>query len=373
MNVDSSKPNQSTALVASQPATLLQWVVPGVDEGDQQTLAWLRARDAWQDSKRRRSGSQQTVRAYQHDWNEFFQFAGKAPWNISSRDAEEWLHSLHATLKETSINRKLAALSSFYEFVIDLFTFVGKDGVERSIFIDAGGNPRPNPFRKPARFKVDTYNHSDPMSADTVRKCLKAINPHTLLGARDFALIVTYVYTGRRSTEIANLRWGDIEVDQERYYYDWHGKAGSGRVDELPPPAYHAIVHFLKLTGRCETIRTTDYVFQPVFGDRAGRLPNVRATGRGAPSGNRPISSSMINRIVKRRFVAVGVAPALIHTHTLRHTAAHLRYRDGQGQDILEISKFLAHSSIAVTQVYLSQMHKPVDAGWTEVEQSLIF
>ncbi len=80
----------------------------------------------------------------------------------------------------------------------------------------------------------------------------------------------------------------------------------------------------------------------------------------------------MINRIVKRRFVAVGVKPEDIHTHTLRHTAAHLRYRDGEGQDILEISRFLNHSNIAITQIYLSKMQKPVDSGWTEVEQLLM-
>jgi hypothetical protein len=32
----------------------------------------------------------------------------------------------------------------------------------------------------------------------------------------------------------------------------------------------------------------------------------------------------------------------------------------------------LAHSSIAVTQIYLSKQHKPIDTGWTDVEQTLI-
>jgi integrase len=79
----------------------------------------------------------------------------------------------------------------------------------------------------------------------------------------------------------------------------------------------------------------------------------------------------MILRIVKRRFAAVGVDPALIGTHTLRHTAAALRYCDGQGQDITEVSALLNHSSIAVTQRYLGSQSKPVDCGWTAVEQSL--
>lgn len=363
-------PVTTTDIIIARPA--VQWIVPGVDEGDMQAIAWQQAKDAWLESKRRKSGSASTVRAYQSDWTQFFTFAGKAPWNISSRDADEWIaHLQQQGTGQSSINRKLAALSSFYQFVIDKFTFVGRDQVERTIYIDSHGNPRGNPFRKPERFKVDQYNHSSPMSVETVKKVLKAINPKSLLGSRDYALIVAYIYTGRRSSEIANLRWQDIEVDavKGRYYYDWTGKGGKGRTDELPAPAYHAIKNFLAVTGRLETIGPNDYIFQAVFSDRASRLPNVRSQ----QPANRPISGSMINRIVKRHFVKAGVPAEAIHTHTLRHTAAHLRYRDGQGQDLLEISRFLNHSSVAITQIYLSKMQKPVDTGWTEVEQLLMF
>jgi integrase len=118
-------------------------------------------------------------------------------------------------------------------------------------------------------------------------------------------------------------------------------------------------------------MRPDSYVFAEVYADRARYLPNVQRARHGQPPTPAPLSGSMINRIVKRRFQAAGVDPALVHTHTLRHTAAHLRWRDGQGQDILEISRFLGHSSVAVTQIYLSQKRKPIDSGWTEVEQLL--
>lgn len=357
--------------IAVRPATL-PWVVPGVDDGDLQAIAWQQAKDAWLKAKQRKSGSQNTVAAYAGDWTQFFVWVGKAPWNIGSLDVEAFIgHLQEAGLSHATINRKLAALSSFYEFVANKFTFIGRDQVERSIYIDAQGNPRVNPFRKPERFPVDSYNHSTPLSPEAVRDCLKAINAATPLGARDYALIVAYIYTGRRSQEIANLRWADIEHDASRgrYYYTWKGKGGKGRQDELPPPAYHAIINFLTVTGRKETIQPGDFIFQPVLPDRAGRLPGVRAD----LDPNRPISSSMINRIVKKRFAAVGIAADLVHTHTLRHTAAHLRYRDGEGEDVLTISRFLNHSNVSVTQIYLSKQHKPIDAGWTAVEQLLLF
>ena len=362
----------TTDIIVARPAGIgMDWVVPGVDEGDLQAIAWQRAKDAWLESKRRKSGSANTVRAYQNDWTQFFTFVEKAPWNVSSRDAEAWMEHLETDgASHSTINRKLAALSSFYEFVSSKYTFIGADQVERSIYIDGYGNPRPNPFKKPQRHPIDSYNHSTPISADAVKDCLKAINSKSLCGSRDLALIITYIYTGRRSSEIAGLRWGDLEHDaaRGRYYYAWTGKGNKSRTDELPPPAWHAITNCLRVTGRLETIRPADYIFQPVYGDRAARLPNVAAV-----DANRPISGSMINRIVKRRFAAVGVDAGQVHTHTLRHTAAHLRYRDGEGEDILAISRFLNHSSVAVTQIYLSKQHKPLDTGWTSVEQLLMF
>ena len=349
----------------------LRWVIPGVDDGDLRAIAWQQAKEAWLKSKYRKSGSDNTVTAYTNDWNQFFVWLGKAPWNVSTRDAESWMAHLEESGScHGTINRKLAALSSFFEFVANKYTFIGRDQVERSIYIDDNGNPRVNPFRKPDRFKVESYNHSTPLSVDAVKNCLKAINHNGKLGSRDHALIVTYLYTGRRSQEIANLRWGDIAPGDQpgRFYYDWHGKGGKNRQDELPPPAYHAICNFLKVNGRFDTMTPGDYIFTPVYGERALRLPNVTRM-----EDNRPISGSMINRIVKTRFAAVGVAGDLVHTHTLRHTAAHLRYRDGAGEDLLTVSRFLAHSSVAITQIYLSKQHKPIDTGWTKVEQLLMF
>jgi len=358
----------ATQTVSSAPLTMTAPETPG---GDPQASAWQEAMHAWLASKQSRSGSRHTVRAYQNDWLQFFQFARKAPWQVTSRDATAWLQQLQATgAGESSINRKLASLSSFYQFVIDQFTVVGRDRRQRSLYCDAQGNARPNPFRKPERPKTEQYSHSQPIDVAVVRKVLKQLNQTTLLGSRDYALLVAYIYTGRRSSEIANLRWRNVEADptQGRYYYEWSsGRGGKCHRDELPPPVYHAIVNFLTVNGRLETIHADDFIFQPVFGERTVRLPNVHEV----PEANRPISGSMINRIVKRHFVAAGIPAEAIHTHTLRHTAAHLRHQNGAGQDALAISRLLNHSRVAITEIYLSKMQQPIDSGWSAVEELL--
>src|SRR5690606_37550020 len=86
---------ETTALTISQsPISVMDWIIPGADEGDLQAIAWQDAKDAWLKSKLRKSGSHHTVNAYSKDFAQFFRWAGKAPWNVSSRDAENWMQHL---------------------------------------------------------------------------------------------------------------------------------------------------------------------------------------------------------------------------------------------------------------------------------------
>ena len=364
-----SSPASATAQSALA-SELLPQAAPNNEEHLSQELAWQEARRAWLLAKQGRSGSPHTARAYEHDWNQFFQFVHRKPWDVTSRDANAWLHHLRKTgVAESSISRKLAAMSSFYQFVIDQCTGANPNKRVRALYLDAHGCARPNPFRKSERPQILPYSQSQPIAIDTLRQVLKQINQATRLGSRDFALLVAYIYTGRRSSEIAGLRWGHIDADRAdgRYYYEWSGGRDKRRRDELPPPVYHAIVNFLAVNGRLERIQPQDYIFQPVYGERAQRLPNVHDI----PEENRPISGSMINRIVKRCLAAAGVPAAAVHTFTLRHTAAYLRHQNGNGQDVAAISRLLDHSSVAITEVYLNRMQQPIDSGWSAIEEQL--
>ena len=62
-----------------------------------------------------------------------------------------------------------------------------------------------------------------------------------------------------------------------------------------------------------------------------------------------------------------GIAPAGVHT--LRHTAAKLR-RDA-GESIETVSRFLDHSSLAVTTTYLRRLEDQEDKGWGTVAEAI--
>ena len=69
-----------------------------------------------------------------------------------------------------------------------------------------------------------------------------------------------------------------------------------------------------------------------------------------------------------RRYLAnAGLPPSGVHV--LRHSAAKLR-RDA-GESIEDVSRFLDHSSLAVTTVYLRRLEGQEDRGWGKVAEAI--
>jgi integrase len=69
-----------------------------------------------------------------------------------------------------------------------------------------------------------------------------------------------------------------------------------------------------------------------------------------------------------RRYLRIAGLP-LGGVHILRHSAAKLR-RDA-GESVEEVSRFLDHSSLAVTTVYLRRLEGVEDPGWPRVAAAL--
>ncbi|MBI4284070.1 MAG: site-specific integrase, partial [Chloroflexi bacterium] len=62
-----------------------------------------------------------------------------------------------------------------------------------------------------------------------------------------------------------------------------------------------------------------------------------------------------------------GLPPAGVHI--LRHSAAKLR-RD-VGESVEDVSRFLDHSSLAVTTVYLRRLEGQEDHNWGKVAEAI--
>ena len=90
-------------------------------------------------------------------------------------------------------------------------------GNEVGLFVGADGNLRENPFRstRVKRPTVVAYGSSTPAPQPIVKWILNRladIQPKSLSQHRDYALLMTFCYTGYRAETVLSMRWGDFRL-----------------------------------------------------------------------------------------------------------------------------------------------------------------
>ncbi len=301
---------------------------------DESAPAWERAFYAFLAEKERRSGSRRTVDAYSRTLQRFFGTLGKPPDEVTSPDVFVFAHGRGPSGREPkaiTIGARLACISSFFRFLIRMKIVASNpcDEIER---------PRPSPA--PPRG----------LSADEIRRLL-AVIPETPEGLRDRAIVLTLVLTGRRRSEILNLSVGDVSTTGG-LFYTYRGKGGKRAKRELPRPAFVAIDVALAAWGKSLAGMEPEDSLWP------SRHPSRNGTG---------ITDGTFSASLKRYLVAAGLPPAGVHI--LRHAAAKLRRE--AGESVEEVSRFLDHSSLAVTSIYLRRLEGQEDRGWGKVAEAL--
>ena len=301
---------------------------------EENLIGWERAMYAFLVEKERRSGSQRTVQGYSRMLQDFFGRVAKSPDKVTVQEVFIWAHGKGVSGKDPSpvtIGARMACLSSFFRFLIrmDIAHTNPCDKLER---------PRTSP--SPPRG----------LSAEEVRRLL-AVIPDNRQGLRDRAIILTLVLTGRRRAEVFRMTVGDLSFENGICFYCYRGKGGKTGRRELPRPALDALRAALAAYGReLEHMSPHESLW-----------PSPAAT-----NGEGLRSATFYGRF--RRYLAkAGLPPAGLHV--LRHSAAKLR-RDA-GESVEEVSRFLDHSSLAVTTTYLRRLEGQEDKGWGKVAEAI--
>lgn len=296
-------------------------------------IGWQRALYAFLAEKEQCSGSRRTVEGYSRMLQDFFGRSGKQPDLVTAQDIFVYAHGPGLSGKQPSaltIGARIACLSSFYRFLVRM------DIVQS------------NPCDKLQRPKVSP---SPPrgLSAEEVQKLLVAI-PNTPVGLRDRAIILTLLLTGRRRAEVLSMKAGDLSVEGERPQYKYRGKGGKQGRRELPQPALDAIKVGVAAFGIDLSTMAPDTPLWPSRSDSSNGLTS------GTFYGN-----------LQRYFRLAGIKPDGVHI--FRHTAAKLRRN--AGETVEDVSRFLDHSSLAVTTVYLRRLEGEQDRSWAKVAQAI--
>lgn len=302
-------------------------------------VLWRNAYSAWLSSR----GSDNTRRSYKQAWESLVASCGKPPWGIQRIHINTWIQQMRDSgVKAGTINQRLAGISSFFNYCNTKYLIPTQDGGETPLasYNPAASVDRPKDIKEQAFF----------MTSDEVRGFLDAIPRNTVQGLRDYALFACYAMTGRRNSEIRRLQWKHIKLDGNTMYYLWANK-GKSRVDKMPDLARGAIVAYLGAAGKWGNMRPDDYIFTPLT-DRALRLPTTCAD---TWTRNRALTGACVNHMVRKYAKKAGLDASHIHTHTFRHAFAEMVFNETHG-DVRTVSRYLNHSSIAMTETYLNHL-----------------
>ncbi|HQF64072.1 MAG TPA: tyrosine-type recombinase/integrase [Anaerolineaceae bacterium] len=345
----------SNALVLFPGMEVAERGLPRPDVFDMM-MEWGKAFELWRGSLK----SDNTRRAYQTAWDSLQNTVGKYVWSINSSDVFMWVEMMRrAGLSQATINQRVAGVSAFYWYIVKDYRITKPDGSETALRTD---NPA---VSRNLREKVNPYGKAMHLDVVACRALLGAIPRNTLQGLRDYALFLGYLYTGRRNSEWRTIQWGQFEKQGRKIFYVWSGKGKFNQKHELPATVWDAVLAWLHAAGR-DNPEPKEYIFT-ALSDRATRLPNVYA-GAYDPAAQ-PLSMREVGSLLKRYARKAGLDPEGIHVHILRHTAAMLR--KAAGDDVKKIQALLAHSSLAVTDIYLHQLEGNPDDSWAKVDTLL--
>lgn len=364
-------------------------------EKERWSLLWDEQRDLWlaqQASPHTRDAYARSLR----EWRAFLyeRFAVRYLWLVETQHCIAWAEYMKTfgstrnrspkPLSDRTINLRLAAVSSFYQHMEDVYKMV--DGQQLGLFVTSDGYPRKNPFRSRnlKRPEVPQYGESAPIPTQAMQTILRHLankREKTIAHRRDFALLLTFYRTGYRAGSALSMRWGDIHenVRGTGYVHYWTGKGGKQKKKALPSAVYNAIVAYLNADGRFAPgldhhIADEDYIWRPIRTRGVQNFANVDELDE-----NRHITQSTANDILRRHLRryyyhelrAGGLtipqarseakSLALKHSlHKIRHTFAH-ELDEASGRDLRLVSDALDHSQLQTTMKYTESLREPDD------------
>ena len=226
----------------------------------------------------------------------------------------EWLASLHSAQKsKSSIARKLAALRTFFQFLV-------REGLLEL---------NPAKLVSTPRQEKKLPNH---LSVEEAVRFIESPDTQTDLGKRDRAMLELMYATGVRVAELTTMNLGDIDFRSQLIRVT--GKRRKQRIVPFGDPAGEALRSYLKIREKflCNApVSARDE--EALFLNYQGTRITTRSVGR------------MVDKYIRLCAGIHNISP-----HALRHSfATHLL---DSGADLRDIQELLGHARLSTTQVY---------------------
>jgi len=264
--------------------------------------------------------SDSTCRAYRSDLEEFSEYLESLrpenevtpmlPGGVDGRMIRGYLGYLHRKNKKSTISRKLAAVRSFFRFLIK----------REEIQADPTDQVATPKQEKP----IPEY-----LSVDDMFRLLESIETDTLLGRRNKAMFETLYSGGIRISELVGLSLFDVDYSRELIRV--RGKGDRERIVPVGPKALESILRYRK------TLQTEEKISM----ETDGPLFLNKDLGR--------LSARSVRRILEKLTRECGPLVS-ISPHGVRHSyASHML---DSGADLRSLQELLGHKNLSTTQKY---------------------
>jgi integrase/recombinase XerC len=272
-----------------------------------------------------RNVSEHTLRNYASDLAQFYDYLAPADLQTGARrevdikqidhiTIREWLSSLHtAQKKKTSVARKLAALRTFFQFLV-------REGVIELNPAKLVSTPR-------LEKKLPVH-----LSVEDAIRFIETPDLETDLGRRDRAILELLYGTGVRVSELTKLDLSDVDFKEKLIRV--MGKRRKQRIVPFGDPALHALMNYLSVRNAfLHNAPMEERDSQAVFLNYQGTRITTRSVGR------------MVDK-----YIGICAGIHNISPHALRHSfATHLL---DSGADLRDIQELLGHARLSTTQIY---------------------
>ncbi len=271
--------------------------------------------------------SPHTRKSYRIDICQFFEFLNDNFTSIKSYDEvkkvhfvafRNWLTDLNLAPK--SINRKMAANSSFFDFL-----------VEKNI---VPFNPTTSIKRPRQEVRKPTNDASD----DQIRTLLELVDTLTGPGLLHRAILFTLFTTGIRKAELINLRIKNFFQHDGNFLIEVRAKGGKQLQKVVHPKCVEVIKDYLSyLENSGELLNVEDWIFRP---SRNPLDPTHTL---------KPLNPKSVDYIVKSWCKKAGIDQR-ISPHSAR--ASYIGSALESGIDLYKISRDVGHASVKTTEEY---------------------
>lgn len=259
--------------------------------------------------------SEETQKQYKREIEKFIEFLNEK--GISDLEKIKTIHidlyqsKLMKRMRTTSVNKSMAALKSFFKYL------------HTRKYIEEN----PIAIVEKVRIKDSDKKKKENLTVEEAERLIYSTEKNSIpsMKLRNKVLMMSFLFFGVRVSELCALKIEDVSFKEKTIYIN-DGKGGKNR----EVPMFDELIEDFK--EYIKTRKGKEYLF------------SVKNT-------DKPLNPDSVLKLVKHHVKKARIKKN-IGCHALRRTTATLLSEDDL--DITEIQKFLGHSSINTTMLYLN-------------------